>query len=208
LREYRIYVRGGYLPIDSLDVAFEGNSNSLLEKVPPTPIEEDETSDEKAEFIQFYRHQLQISLKQALAQVTEARVRKLQKKGDKARMFLTALELSQCQKLAMKEIAETLGMRAQDAVTKLLKLKELRTDVQQEMLIILKDSVKEQAKKYADVQALNQLDEQLTIFLSSEISKIIENAESQSRTAKNYLKTDIFAQRLCEYLDMRKQANN
>jgi hypothetical protein len=76
------------------------------------------------------------------------------------------------------------------------------------MLIFLKDSVKEQAKKYADVETLNQLDEQLTIFLSSEISKIIENAESQSRTAKNYLTTDIFAQLLCEYLDMRKQANN
>jgi hypothetical protein len=209
LREYRIYVRGGCLPIDSLDVAFEGNSNSLLEKVPATPREEDETSDEKAEFIQFYRHQLQISLQQALAKVTESRIRHLQrKKVDKTQIFLTALELSQCQKLAMNEIAEKLGMKAQYTVTKLLKLKELRTDVQQEMLIVLKDSVKEQAKKYADVEALNKLDEQLTIFLSSEISKIIENAESQSRTAKNYLTTDIFAQRLCEYLDMRKQANN
>lgn len=201
LREYRIYVRGGYLPIDS-------KSNLLLDNKPAPTRENDETSKAQSEFLDFYRHQFQVSLQSALAQVTEVRVRKLQKKGEKARIFLTALELSQCQKLAMKEIAETLGMRAQDAVTKLLKLKELRTDVQQEMLMILKDSVKEQAKKYADVEALNQLDEQITIFLSSEISKIIENAESQSRTAKNYLKTDIFAERLCEYLDIRKQANN
>jgi hypothetical protein len=208
LREYRIYVRGGYLPIDSLDVNFTDKSNSLLDNVPAPASENSEISNEQSEFLDFYRHQFQVSLQSALTKVTEARVRKLKKKGDKARIFLTALELSQCQKLAMKEIAETLGMRAQDAVTKLLKLKELRTDVQQEMLIILKDSVKEQAKKYADVQALNKLDEQLTIFLSSEISKIIENTESQSRTAKNYLKTDIFAERLCEYLDMRKQANN
>jgi hypothetical protein len=208
LREYRIYVRGGSLPIDSLDASFTDKSNSLLDNVSAPASENSEISDEQSEFLEFYRHQFQESLQSALAQVTEARVRKLQKKGDKARIFLTALELSQCQNLAMKEIAETLGMRAQDAVTKLLKLKELRTDVQQEMLIILKDSVKEQAKKYADVEALNKLDEQLTIFLLSEISKIIENAESQSRTAKNYLKTDIFAQRLCEYLDMRKQANN
>jgi hypothetical protein len=208
LREYRIYVRGGSLPIDSLDVAFEGNSNSLLEKLPATPSENSKTCDKQAEFLEFYRYQFQVSLQSALTKVTEARVRKLQKKGEKARIFLTALELSQCQKLAMKEIAENLGMRAQDTVTKLLKLKELRTDVQQEMLIILKDSVKEQAKKYADVEALNKLDEQLTILLSSEISKIIENAESQSRTAKNYLKNEIFAQLLCEYLDMRKQGNN
>ncbi len=208
LREYRIYARGGYVPTDSLDVSFTDNSNSLLDNVTAPTRENDETSKEESEFLDFYRHQFQVSLQSALAQVTEAKVRKLQKKGDKARIFLTALELSQCQKLAMNEIAEQLGMRAQYTVTKLLKLKELRTDVQQEMLIILKDSLKEQAKKYADMETLNKLDEQLTIFLSSEISKIIENAESQSRTAKNYLKTDIFAERLCEYLDIRKQANN
>ncbi len=207
LREYRIYVRGGYVPTDSLDMSFTDN-NSLLDNVTAPTRENDETSKEKSEFLDFYRHQFQVSLQSALAQVTEAKVRKLQKKGDKGRIFLTALELSQCQKLAMNEIAEQLGMRAQYTVTKLLKLKELRTDVQQEMLIILKDSLKEQAKKYADIETLNKLDEQLTIFLSSEISKIIENAESQSRTAKNYLKTDIFAERLCEYLDIRKQANN
>jgi hypothetical protein len=206
LREYRIYVRGGSLAIDSLDVVNEGKYNSLLAR---SANEFVESKEEEAEFLQFYRHQLQISLQQALAKVTESRIRQLQrKKGDKTQIFLTALELSQCQKLAMKEIAEQLGMRAQDTVTKLLKLKELRTDVQQEMLIILKDSVKEQAKKYGDVEALKKLDEQLTILLSSEISKIIENAESQSRTAKNYLKNDIFAERLCKYLDMRKQANN
>ncbi|BAZ37504.1 hypothetical protein NIES4101_35820 [Calothrix sp. NIES-4101] len=208
LREYRIYARGGYLPMDSLDVSFTDKSNSLLDNVPAPASGNSEISDEQSEFLEFYRHHFQLSLQSALAQVTEARVRKLQKKGDKARIFLTALELSQCQKLAMNEIAEQLGMRAQYTVTKLLKLKELRTDVQQEMLIILKDSVKEQAKKYADVETLNKLDEQLTIFLSSEISKIIANAESQSRTAKNYLTTDIFAERLCEYLDIRKQANN
>jgi DNA-binding transcriptional regulator GbsR (MarR family) len=210
LREYRIYARGGSLRTNSLDVVNEGKYNSLLDELSaPSTSDIVEPNEEQAEFLQFYRHQLQISLQQALAKVTESRIRQLQrKKGDKTQIFLTALELSQCQKLAMKEIAQKLGMRAQDAVTKLLKLKELRSDVQQEMLIILKDSVKEKAKLYADIKALNKLDEQLTIVLASEISKIIENAESQSRTAKNYLKTDIFAEFLCEYLDIRKQANN
>ncbi|MUG93434.1 hypothetical protein F7734_13740 [Scytonema sp. UIC 10036] len=210
LREYRIYVRGGSLPIDSLDAVNQGKFNSLLEETPaPSTIDVVESNDEQAEFLQFYRQQVQISLQQALAKVTESKVRQLQrKKGDKAHIFLTALELSQCQKLAMKEIAEKLGMRAQDAVTKLLKLKELRTDVQQEMLMALKDAVKEKAKLYAEREVLKQLDEQLTIVLSSEISKIIENAEIQSRTMKSYLKPDIFAERLCEYLDIRKQENN
>ncbi|MBD2776389.1 hypothetical protein [Iningainema tapete] len=210
LREYRIYVRGGSLAIDSLDAVNPGKFNSLLEeKIDTSIIDIVESKDEQVEFLQFYRHQFQISLQQALAKITESRVRQLQhKKGNKAQKFLTALELSQCQKLAMKEIAEQLGMRAQDAVTKLLKLKEIRTDVQQEMLMALKDLVKEKAKVYADVKALKQLDEQLTILLSSEISKIIENAEIQSRTMKSNLKTDIFAERLCEYLDIRKQDNN
>lgn len=210
LREYRIHARGGYLRTNSLDVVNEGKYNSLLDELPaPSSSDIVEPNEDQAEFLQFYRHQLQISLQQALAKVTESRIRQLQrKKGDKAQIFLTALELSQCQKLAMKEIAEKLGMRAQDTVTKLLKLKELRTDVQQEMLMLLKDSVKEKAKLYADIEALNKLDEQLTIILASEISKIIENAEIQSRTMKSHLKTDIFAQVLCEYLDIRKQDNN
>lgn len=207
LREYRIYVRGGYLPIDSLDASITDKSNSLLDNLPAPSSESNEVSEE-SEFLEFYRHQFHTSLQLALAKVTEARVRKLAKKDGKASIFLTALELSQCQKLAMKEIADKLGMTAQYAVTKLLKLKELRTDVQQEMLMILKDAVKEQAKRYGSVQSLNKLDEQLTIILSSEISKIIENSEAQSRTAKSYLKSDIFAERLCAYLDIRKQENN
>jgi hypothetical protein len=73
------------------------------------------------------------------------------------------------------------------------------------MLVILRDTVKEIAKIYADIKSLKEFDEQLTIVLCEEISKIIENAEIQSRTMKNHLKTDVFAERLCEYLDTRKK---
>ncbi|GJD19293.1 hypothetical protein RIVM261_042490 [Rivularia sp. IAM M-261] len=210
LRDYRIYVRGGSLPTDSLDAVNGVEYNSLLEKIPaPSTSNIVESNDEQSEFLQYYRHQFQICLQSALAKVTESRVRQLQrKKGDKARIFLTALELSQCQRLAMKDIAEQLGMKAQYTVSKLLKLDNLRADVGQEMLLILKDSVKEKAQVYADVHALKKLDEQLTAILSEEISKIIENSEIQSRTTRSYLKSDIFAERLCEYLDNRKLLNN
>lgn len=206
LREYRIYVRGGSVQISSLDAVYGSKYNSLIEEIPaPETNNIVEENDEQAEFLQFYRQQFQLGLQQALAQVTESRVRYLQrKKGDKVKMFLTALELSQCQKLAMKEIAEFLGLRAQDSVTKLLKLKDLRTDVQQEMLVILKDSLKEKAKVYVDIQALKNLDERLTSFLFEEISQMLENSEIQSRTMKAHLKADIFAERLCEYLQTRK----
>lgn len=206
LREYRIYVRGGSVQISSLDAVYGAKDNSLIAEIPaPETSSILEENDEQTEFLQFYRHQFQLGLQQALAQVTESRVRYLErKKGDKAKMFLTALELSQCQKLAMKEIAEFLGLRAQDSVTKLLKLKDLRTDVQQEMLVILKDSLKEKAKVYVDIQALKNLDERLTSFLFNEISQMLENSEIQSRTMKAHLKADIFAERLCEYLQTRK----
>ncbi len=206
LREYRIHVRGGSFPAKSLDAVEGDNYNALIEQIPATETNNIlEENDESAEFLRFYRHLFLISLQQALAKVTESRIRQLsRKKGDKAQMFLTALELSQCQKLAMKEIAEFLGLRAQDSVTKLLKLKDLRTDVLQEMLVILRDSVKEKAKEYADIQALKNLDEQLTIVLLGEITRMIENSESQSRTMKDHLKADMFAERLCEYLQTRK----
>ncbi|MEC4812722.1 MAG: hypothetical protein SAK29_05530 [Scytonema sp. PMC 1069.18] len=206
LREYRIYVRGGSVQTSSLDAVDGAKYNSLIEEIAaPETNNLLEENDEKLEFLQFYHHQFQLGLQQALAQVTESRVRQLErKKGDKAKMFLTALELSQCRKLAMKEIAEFLGLRAQDSVTKLLKLKDLRTDVQQEMLVILKNSLKEKAKVYVDIQALKKLDEQLTSFLLEEISQMLQNSEIQSRTMKTHLKADIFAERLCEYLQNRK----
>ncbi|OKH35475.1 hypothetical protein FACHB389_12520 [Nostoc calcicola FACHB-389] len=206
LREYRIHVRGGSFPAKSLD-AVEGDSyNSLIEEIPaPDTNNILEENDEQAEFLRFYRHQFPICLQQALAQVIESRIRQLsRKKGEKAQIFLTALELFQCQKIAMKEIAEFLGMTAQYSITKLLKLQDLRTDVEQEMLVILKDSVIEKAKVYADIQALKNLDEQLKVILLEEIRQMMKNSESQSRTMKNYLKGDIFAERLCEYLQTRK----
>lgn len=206
LREYRIYVRGGSVQTSSLDAVYGAKYNSLIEEIPaPDTNNLLEQNEEQAEFLQFYRHQFQLGLQQALAKVTESRVRYLErKKGDKAKLFLTALELSQCQKLAMKEIAEFFGLRAQDSITKLLKLQNLRTDVEQEMLVILKDSVIEKAKIYADIQALKNLDEQLKVIFSEEIRQMMKNSEIQSRTMKAHLKSDIFAERLCEYLQSRK----
>ncbi|MBD2492003.1 hypothetical protein [Aulosira sp. FACHB-615] len=206
LREYRIYVRGGSVQTSSLDAVYGGKYNSLIEEIPApetnTILEE---NDEQTEFLKFYRHQFQLGLQQALAQVIESRVRYLErKKGDKSKMFLTALELSQCQKLAMNEIAEFLGLRAQYSITKLLKLQDLRTDVGQEMWVILKGSVIEKAKIYADIQALKNLDEQLKVILLEEIRQMIKNSEIQSRTMKNHLKADMFAEQLCEYLQTRK----
>ncbi|WP_260675847.1 hypothetical protein [[Scytonema hofmanni] UTEX B 1581] len=94
LREYRIYVRGGSLPANSLDAVHGVKYNSLIEEIPASETNNLlEENDKQAEFLQFYRHQFQIGLQQALAKVTESRIRQLsRKRSDKAQMFLTALE--------------------------------------------------------------------------------------------------------------------
>ncbi len=134
LRQYRIHVRGGYLPTKSLDAA--GNEyNSLLERI-PSPDANSWDQEEQVEFLESYRPQFQASLDQALTMTIQSRVRQLQRKDEeKARKFLTALHYNYCEKVPMAEIAKRLGLRAQDAVTRLLKLKEFRADVQQMKLV-------------------------------------------------------------------------
>ncbi|MFM7366106.1 MAG: hypothetical protein ACKO11_16745 [Cuspidothrix sp.] len=202
LRQYRIYARGGSLPAESLDVVdpnvydegIAGSHNT-------TQAINDE--DEQTEFLQLYRSQFMASLQQALAIVTQRRVEQLQrKKGDKAKKFLFALQLFHCQNLSMTEIAVKVGLRAQDAVTRFLKLKDFRADVGQELLIILCNSVMELAKNYSHSDSLQTLEEKINIALNEQINHVIEAAEIQAQTAKTLTpKTSIFNQLLCHYLD-------
>lgn len=204
LREYRIYVRSGYIAEQSLSAQGDGEYNSWIDKI-PAPDNNLLADDLQAEFLQFYRQQFNISLRQALVIVTESRVQELQrKKNNKAQQFLLALSLLHCKNLRMGEIAKHLNLRAQDAVTRLLKLKEFRADVRQQMLLMLRDSVTNQAKIYANLEHLKQLDEVITSLLDEQISQVISDAQSQSYTADNDVTKSIFANKLCEYLDSIK----
>lgn len=199
LRRYRIYVRGGSLPAESLDIVAE---DVYDEAIPGyhnrTQIVNDE--DEQTEFLQLYRPQFIASLEQALAIVTQRRVEQLQQ--NKAKKFLLALQLFHCQNLSMTEIAVKVELRAQDAVTRFLKLKDFRADVRQELLIILCNSVMELAKNYSRSDSLQTLEEKINIALNEQINHVIEAAEIQAQTAKTLTpKTSLFNQRLCRYLD-------
>ncbi|MCF4967534.1 hypothetical protein [Nostoc sp. CMAA1605] len=195
LRQYRIYIRGGYLPTESLD-------NLLPNNYIDTPKLLD-NEDEPLEFLQLYRPQFLSCLEQALAVVTQSRVDKLQrKKGEKAKQFLTALQLFHCQNLSMTDIAARVGLRAQDAVTRLLKLKEFRNDVSQQLLMMLCDRVLELAKKYSQIESLTTLEQQIKIALNEQVESVIREAEIQAQTARPYIKTSLFNDRLCRYLDV------
>lgn len=196
LRQYRIHVRGGSLATESLD----GN---VIESIPYREVENSsENEKEEAEFLKFYQQQFLSCLEQALAIVTESRVKQLERKDkDKAIKFVIGLRLFHCQKLSMAEIAKQLKLRAQDAVTRLLKLKNFRADVQQQMLILLRNIVKDKARVYSSTENLQKLENQITIAINEQIGKVIEDAEIQSRYAKNVLTKSIFIDKLCNYLE-------
>jgi hypothetical protein len=203
LRNYRIYVRSGSLSTESLDVIIN-ESNSLVEQIASPGVDDSQDSeDEQGEFLQAYRQHFLACLEQALITVTESRVKQLQdKKGEKSQKFLTALQLFHCQMLSMSEIAQHLGLRAQDAVTRLLKLREFRSDVQQLLLVMLQSRVLDMATKYSQPKNLKILEDKISIVLNEQVSQVMEEAEIQSYTAKNNVRSSLLAQRLCQYLDV------
>ena len=195
LREYRIYIRGGSLATESIDNNYLGSTN------PSDNQEQNQTS----EFLNLYRPQFTECLDNALATVTQARVNKMQRKDAiKASKFLKALKFFHCQGLSMTEIAKRIEMKAQFQVTRLLKLKEFRADVTNELLILLKYRVLELAKNYASLDKLQVLESQITDALTEEVTNLIGEAEIEAAGSRSDLTRSRFASRLCEYLDLRE----
>ncbi|MBD2510079.1 hypothetical protein H6G91_22750 [Nostoc muscorum FACHB-395] len=195
LREYRICMRSGSLPTKSLDTISSDEYTDTSKAL--------DNEDEQTEFLQLYRPQFLACLEQALAIVTQSRINILQqKKGEKAKKFLQALKLFHCQNLRMTEIADSVGLRAQDAVTRLLKLKEFRADVRQQLLLLLCDRVLDLAKNYSHPDRLITLEQQIKLALDEQITQVIKEAGNQSQTAKtNTIENGLFSERLCRYLD-------
>jgi hypothetical protein len=198
LRQYRIHVRGGSLATESLNA-------DAIERIPYHEVENSwENQKQEAEFLKFYQQQFLACLEQALAMVTESRVKEIGRKdNEKARKFVIALHLFHCQKLSMTEIAKELKLRAQDAVTRLLKLKDFRADVRQQMLILLRNIVQDKVRIYSSIENLQKFENQITLVLNEQISKVFEDAEIQSRYAKNIFINNVFIEKLCKYLESK-----
>lgn len=197
MRQYRIYVRGGGLPTESLDINVDDEHRSRLDIIlaPENP-HYLENQDEQIEFLKFYRQQFVDCLDLVVAQVTDSWMRKLQRKNaQKAEQFFMALYLFHCQEQSMGEIAEQVRLKAQFQVSRLLRLKELRADVRQQMLVMLRDRILERAKYYNDLERLHTLEQQIEEPLNEQIT---------AHMSKNGLTSSLFAQRLCRYLDTRR----
>lgn len=196
LREYRIYVRGGALNTESIDIA----KNDI-----PDPSFNDNEENQVNEFLELYRSQFLKCLDNAIATVTQARVNALQRRNaDRANQFLNALELFHCQGLSMTQIAERIQMQAQFQVTRLLRLREFRADVTHELLILLRPEVSQLAQNYFSLERLRSLESQITIALREQIEDLNEEARTEAFGERSNSSRSQFAQSLCEYLDSRE----
>lgn len=197
LRDYRICARGGQVPTPTVDF----DTSEQLEQIPAQNVSED-SSTETTEFLKVYRQEFLTSLDQALSQVINQRLKPSKRRGsDKSEQFLRAISLFHCRGESMGEIAKELGLKAQYQVTRLLKLKELRADVRQTLLIELRDRIRELAKNYIDSQRLQAFDHEIDQALDEQISQVIQEAESESHISQNRPTTSLFSQRLCRYID-------
>jgi hypothetical protein len=203
LRQYRLCVRRGRLPTESLDdPKFRRESQvQICERYAET----DESEKLKLEFLSFYNQQVIHCLDWALQQVISERLAYLKrKKNDKSQQFISALQLFHCQGKAMSDIAPIVGLQAQYQVSRLLKLKELRADVSQKMLKALLDSILEQVQSLTESECSPTLDaKQIEVALDEEITKIIHEAEIESEVNSNRNKPfqSLFSRRLCHLLN-------
>ena len=196
LRQYRIAIRSGQLLTQSM--AIPKIQATVESKALPT--EEPEDLATQNEFLQQYRQIFLQSLDRALEQVIQDRVNKA-KNPEKADRFLKALNLFYRKRLSMTEIAAEIGVQRQDNVTYLLKLKDLRTDVRNLMLRQLQKAVLEKATEYLDPDRLQGLSQKLDDALTEQVEHLIQAEEKRTKTPKDLMQENLFAQRLTRYLD-------
>ncbi|NEO99746.1 MAG: hypothetical protein F6K58_13920 [Symploca sp. SIO2E9] len=198
LREYRIYKRGGVVPIDYLD--------GLGTRVREEAISSVNITEDKDELTEALGNYLYPCLLQAVEQVIINRVNYLQNKNpQKAENFLKALHLFHCQGVAMAEIATQLSFNAQYQVTRLLELKTFRADIRQKTLLHLRDRIFELVQKYRNPDSILDLEQKVTAFLEPQIDKVIQEAKKEASTSKNRVMNSQLSQTVCQYLDTRRK---
>lgn len=197
LRQYRLARRGGVQSGQSFD---EPESRERLEYQLADKTDDPVAADH-AEFLQRYRQSFQTVLQKALAIVIQDRVQKAASPQQSDR-FLVALQSYYCQQLSMGEIAAKIGIRAQDAVSRLLSLKPLRADVRHQMSSHLKTVVFSQAAYYVTPEQLQDLDCQIQAALDEQLEAFIQAESQRDKTPKGLKKGEThFSKSLCHYLD-------
>ncbi|MBD1841769.1 MULTISPECIES: hypothetical protein [unclassified Coleofasciculus] len=194
LRAERLRTRKG-LPLDNSGNPAEINRTSS-----------EDDSNEQSEFLAGYHQQFNTCLAQSVKQVIQARFIYLQsKKNQKAQNFLKALHLFHCQGVPMKEIAPQLGLKDQPQVSRLLELKNLRSDIGRRTLLCLRACVLKLAQCYVNPVQLQNLESKVQLILDKEISTEIEKAKKESHIGHNRVMNSQLAATICNHLNSQKE---
>ena len=205
LRLYRIHARGGpSLAAESLEKNGAYRADALLASTGQVL----EEREEYGEFIDYYREQFSSCMDLAISNTIERWVTTMQrKKSQKHQQFLQALSLFHDRGMSMGDIAPLVGLKAQYQVSRLLKLKELRADIRQSLLLELRDRVKLKAERYQnDLKDLQEVDRQIEAALSEQVDDVLHEAAAEASVAQKTVPTrSLYTRRLCQYLQTRSQ---
>lgn len=199
LRKYRIAVRGGSVSTVSI------NQPGIQPVVEKELRLQTDTNSEQIEFIKQYQKEFITSLDLAISQVIEEFItRSRHRRSFNEEAFTQGLELFHCQGKSMSQIAPEIGLKKQYEVTRLLQLNNLRTDIRQELIMILNQRVIDLAQNFSNSQRLQNLDREIQIILEEQISTIIKEAESEVKNpVRNQPLKNLIARRICHYLDKK-----
>ena len=162
---------------------------------------EGESEDDRAAdtFITTYREAFSQALRQALRDAVNARSQAL--KGEKSEQYIKALRLFHQEGLSMTAIALEVGLEKQFQVTRLMKLKELRSEVQHRMITLLKHYVAEQASKFVSLEQLSALDKTIEAALGEQVQTLMDEDAAQAQSPKEFGKGSQFARAIGDILE-------
>lgn len=195
VRADRIASRTGRFQTVSIHASGEDDSRDLDIAAPAAPSEEEKAADV---FIELYREAFAQALTNAIKAAIEARTEKLS--GEKAQQYLKALRLFHAEGLSMTAIAAQVGLEKQFQVTRLLKLKELREDVQHRMIDLLKRYVSQKASEFVSPEQLLALDQKIEAALMEQVQALMEEDAAQAQAPKSFGKGSRFARSICGVL--------
>lgn len=186
-------------------VSLDDEKNSFLAEQQQIDSPDDNQDQDQDQFLNLYRQESEQCLNQAVKQVLDDRVTYLsRRKPPKDQTFLKALDLFHREGKSMTEIAPLVGLQKQFQVTRLLALKELRSDVRQKWLKLLHQRLPQLLKNYFDPQQLEQFDQQLQQQLNTVLEEIIDRIIAEDATDSYSPKRNsrsLFTASLCQYLE-------
>lgn len=170
---------------------------------------ENQNEDEdNSKFLIYYSQQFNVCLENAIKHVIGARIIYLQgnkttKSLKKAENFIQALHLFHCQGVPMKEIFPRLDLIDQPAVSRLLELKNLRSDIGRNSLLCLQNYILEITRSRVSPNQLKDLETKVQVILNEEIQTLIKEAEQEASNGQKRVMNSQLAQKVCKYLDGR-----